>query len=219
MLLPARLSGMKLNGGRHWSLPAVAPRVGAAEYPAAFSRIIGTPMVAGDNDAIGDCFPTACANAVQTVLWRRGICDTIPDNLAVEAYEDMTGYNPAAPASDQGTVPDQGFTWWKANHIGGYRLSGLSQIAATSEGEVRAAIASAGGVLLCVELAVEQQNQRQWMPVGTPGSWGGHAVWCDGYEGATYRITSWGEEFFVDRGYFAAPGFVAGVYRLDLAAT
>lgn len=219
MLLPHHLAGMKLNGGRHWPPSTVTPRVGATEYPRAYSRIIGTPMVQGHNDQIGDCFPTACCNAVQTTLWRGGIYDTVPDNLAVEAYEDMTGYSPAAPISDQGTDPEQGFAWWRANHIGGYRLTGLSQIAAASEGEIRSAIASAGGVLLCVELSIEQQNQRTWMPAGTPGSWGGHAVWADGYDGATYRITSWGEVFYVDRSYFDAAGFVAGVYRLDLTPT
>lgn len=71
---------------------------------------------------------------------------------------------------------------------------------------------------MCVELATEQQNERVWTPTGTCGSWGGHAVWTDSYEGALTKITSWGAEFYIDRSYFEASGFVVGAYALELVA-
>jgi hypothetical protein len=134
----------------------------------------------------------------------------------VAAYSGMTGYSVLNPSTDRGTNADQGFSWWKLEPIGGYKLSDVQQIPPTSEGEIRSAISTKGGVLLCVELSTDNQNQRVWMPTGQAGSWGGHAVWCDEYDGSTYRITSWGEDFYIDRSYFNTIGFVSGVYKLTL---
>lgn len=219
MLLPSQLAAMKLGVSPAWRPRAVASRLGlTTSVPAAYSRIMSTPRVAGCNDKIGDCFPTACVNAVQTLLGRANNPIVLPDSAAVDAYEGMAGYNPAVPTSDQGTDPDAGFAWWQKNSIAGYLLRGLRQIAPTAEGEIRAAIADpagAGGVLLCVELAIEQQNQVVWEPAGTPGSWGGHAIWLDDFDGSISIATSWGAPKPIERSFFDGH-FVVAAFALDL---
>ncbi|MDD2794347.1 hypothetical protein [Acidocella sp.] len=216
MLIPSQLAAMKLGVRRDWRPQPFAPAMGSAPaYAPAYSRIVSTPRVAGRNDQLADCFPTACANAVQTLIYRAGITIALSDAVAVNAYAGMTGYTPLHPASDHGTNPDTGFAWWQENALAGYRLRELTQIAPTAEGEIRAAIGARGGVLLCVELSTANQNQRVWLPDGAAGSWGGHAVWADGYDGAITNVTSWGQDFYIDRSYFEA-GFVVGVYALDL---
>jgi hypothetical protein len=219
MILPAQLSKMRLGIHPGWKPKPAPARVGAGPAaPVAYSRIMYAPRVEGQNSKIGDCFPTACANAIQTYLARANLGIVLHDADAVDAYEGMTGYNPAIPATDQGTNPDAGFAWWQANAIAGYKLAGITSIPTEDEDELRHAIA-AGGVLLCVQLATEQQNQRVWTATGTPGSWGGHAIFCDGYDGEIYSITSWGEAFYIDRSYFTTPGYVVGAYALAIEGT
>jgi hypothetical protein len=189
------------------------------EHLDVYSRIMETPRVSGNNQTLGDCFPTGCVNAVQTVMGLAGHYSPIPNTAAVAAYEGMAGYVLGQPETDQGTDPIEGFAWWQANPIAGYKLNKLRSLPIKfGEGEIRDAILRTGGVGLCLSLSVEQQNQRVWMPAGTPGSWGGHFVWADSYEGDLTKITSWGEEFYIDRSYFDAPGFVVAVYELSLAA-
>ncbi len=216
MILPATLAAMKLGIRAGWKPDPVPARAAAAAYPAAYSRIVSTPRVTGDNTRLSDCFPTACCNAVEDWVYRlNDRCDiTVPDADAIAAYEGMAGYVPSDPATDLGTVPSTGLAWWMNNPIAGYRLKMATPINPQAEADLRSAI-SRGPVLLCMELSVENQNQRVLTGVGTPGSWGGHAVCVDGYDGEITSGTSWGEPFYLDRSFFAV-GMAVAAYALDL---
>ncbi|MDE2342902.1 MAG: hypothetical protein KGL63_05835 [Betaproteobacteria bacterium] len=155
--------------------------------------------------------------AVQTQLSRQGIMTPMPDDLPVQIYSAITGYVPGNAATDQGTDPEQLFAWWAANPIAGYKLGTFTRINPANVNAMRNAIIN-GGAYLCVELAVEQQGQKEWKPAGTPGSWGGHAVWADTYEADWLSVTSWGECILVDDAYLSG-GFGAAVFSLDLEAT
>jgi hypothetical protein len=215
MLLPSQLAGMRLGIAKGWTAPVVAPSVLAAAYPVAWGRIVSTPRVAGDNTRLGDCFPTACCNAVETHLWSWNQDIIVPNDAAVAAYQGMAGYNPADPATDQGTQPEQGFAWWQQNAIAGFKLSLATPIDPGSVGDIRHTISSALGVLLCIELSTENQNQRVLMPDGQKGSWGAHAVWMDGYDGSVICGTSWGLPFYLDEKFIEA-GWVMAAYAVDL---
>jgi hypothetical protein len=223
MLLPDQLAAMRLGIAPEYVPPALPTnRVYGSLFPppASYSRIETTPRISGDNTKLGDCFPTACVNAVQTFIYRgKAPLVTLDDLLAIETYEDMAGYNPSMPSTDQGTNPDKGFTWWANNAIAGYQLSNVTTIDPTDELAIHNEISrddGIGSVILLVNLSVEQQNQRVWMPVGVPGSWGPHAVCADSYGGSLIKITSWGEEFYIDRSYLLKSGFVLAVCAMDL---
>ncbi len=178
---------------------------------------MNTPRVEGFNDTIGDCVETAGFNSVQTLLSRAGNVTPIANDLVPEIYSAVTGYNPNNFASDEGTDPEVFFTWWAKNAIAGYKIANLTRPDPKGEDGIRQCILNNGGVFLCVELAVEQQNQLVWTASGTPGSWGGHAVWCDGFEAELTFATSWGQVKPIDRSYFEQ-GFVAAAYGLELIA-
>lgn len=218
MLLPHQLARMKL-GCRVQPGGLPAPSVGAGAVPVvpgAYGRLISTPRVQGHNDIYGDCVETMAANAAQTALGRAGVGTPISNNYPEGLYRKLTGFRPGDPASDRGTNPAQLFDWWERNVIAGYRLAGVTRYEPQAEALIRQAIVETGGVALIVELSVEQQNQRVWMPAGTPGSWGVHAIWADSYDGGLTFATSWGEMTPIDRSYFEAPGFVVAAFRLDL---
>jgi len=189
----------------------------ARPAPAAWSRIVGTPRVEGDNSVIGDCVETAGFNCVQTAFARKGVMNPLPNAAVPGIYSAITGWNAAIPSSDRGTDPEAFFNWWKLNQIGGHTLADLSRIDPRNKTKIRECIAHDGGVFLIVALATENQNERIWTASGTPGSWGNHCVWADGYEGDLTISTSWGEEQPVDGSYFDK-GFVIAVYTAQLSA-
>jgi hypothetical protein len=220
MLLPSKLAGMKL--GCRWNEAEAQPiTVGASASLVnlnEYMRITMAPRIMGNNDLIGDCVETAAANAVQTKYARNGTYGPISNGYVEGLYSAITGYVPGNPSTDLGTDPNALFYYWQSTRIGMYRLASAIRLNPQSEPDIRTAIVETGGVMLIVELATEQQNQRVWMPAGVPGSWGGHAVWADSFAGALTFSTSWGEAMPIDRSFFKEPGFVVGAYRLELEA-
>lgn len=218
MLLPHQLAGMKLGcATQPGTLPPVANVAAAvAPPPSAYARISEAPRVQGHNDVCGDCVETAASNSVQTALARAGIFTRISDDYPRTLYSNLTGYRDGIPSTDNGTDPMVLFDWWRRNALGGFKLTNLTRLEPTEEGAIRHAIATDGGVYLIVNLSVEQQNQRVWMPAGTPGTWGGHAIWADEYDGGLTFCTSWGEPTPLDRSYFTTPGFVIAAFQLGL---
>jgi len=156
-------------------------------------------------------------NAIVTQLGRVGEKFEVTDEDALELYERQGGYVLGDPTTDRGTDPVALFDYWRNNVVAGTILYSVARVDHTSEAEVRGTIVSTGGVYLTLNLSIDQQNQRVWMPgPNPPGSWSGHAVWADGYSGEYTAITSWGEEEWIDRSYFETPGYVLGAYCLDV---
>ena len=196
----------------HAALPISAPQM----LPA-WSRIVDTPRIGKSNLTVGDCACVAAVNAVQTLLARGGDYTPISEQVALDVYAAVTGYNPADPSTDRGTDPEQLFAWWRENAIAGHKLATFTRLNPADTTGIKLAIMKGGGVYLCVELAMEQQNQTEWKPVGTPGTWGPHAVWGDTYEADWLTATSWMEGITVDDAYLTG-GFCAAVYDLQIVA-
>ena len=219
MLLPHHLAAMKL-GVRRSAAPRLPDRRARATMApvAAWSRVEATPRITGQNDQIGDCVPTACANAIETAMGSAGIFDAvIPNGDVIAAYSAVTGYSPQNPASDQGTDPAAMFGWWQSNDLFGHRLVEAAAVDPRDPSAIRETIQSHGGVFLTIGLSLENQNQRVWMPDGTSGSWGHHAIWADEFDGGILFCTSWGEVQPIDWRYVSG-GFVDSAFALTLQA-
>jgi len=211
------LSAMRL--GCRWNpgtLHIPEPVGATSPVSVAWSRIVGTPRLAGDNTVIGDCVPTACANAVQDAMAAAGNYAPIPQAEIVRVYSAVTGYVPGDSASDQGTQPSDMWNWWQQHDIAGYKLRKATPIDPQSEYAVRKTIETTGGVILIVALSLEQQTQTEWLPIGTPGSWGYHCIWVDSYVGGLSFATSWGQMTPIHQTYLQNPGFTVGAFALDL---
>lgn len=189
--------------------------VGTRQLLPAWSRIENVPRILGHNDQIGDCACVAAVNAVQTELGVLGHFEALPDTLAVQVYSAVTGYVPGDESTDNGTDPEQLFAWWQNNPIGPYKLKSFMRLNPLNLFGLRNSIVGRMGVYLCVDLAVEQQNQTEWTPAGTPGSWGGHAVWGDMYEADWLEVTTWGTGKRVSDDFLTS-SFTAMAYGLDL---
>jgi hypothetical protein len=140
----------------------------------------------------------------------------LPDALALHVYTDVTGFNPFDLATDNGTDPLEMWRWWQTNEIAGWRLSEAWPVDPQDEGQFRKAIETYPAVAIIMALALEQQNQRVWMPVGTPGSWGYHCVACDGFNGSYTEGSSWGHVAFADRSFVADKARVVAAWGLDI---
>lgn len=209
-------AALRLGVHKDWQRPVWTPHDGAVTYtaPNAFSRIISSPRVAGHNDLIGDCVPTMACNAIQGFLSRQGNDTPISDDVAVQVYSAVTGYVPGDSFTDQGTNPDQFFAWWKQNPIAGHKLVSNTAVNFADEAAIKHAIAAFYGVSLVLDLAVEQQEETIWTANGTPGTWGGHSIWADQYDGLC-GCTSWGAEKLIDWSLFSK-GFVIGAWILEI---
>lgn len=215
-MLPHQYAAMPMGVHHAWA-PKTAPEtVGLVlPEPPARSRIIGTNRVLGDNNKIGSCVPTMCVNAVQTLLSRQGNETPLPDDLAVQAYSAVTGYNPADPATDQGTDPEQMFEWWLNNPIAGFKLKAAPRLLnPLDQFGVHAGIARSGWVGLILNLSTNQQNEITFIGDGVAGSWGRHAVLADQNDGPT-GTTCWGAEKWIANSFFAN-GYVLAAYEFDL---
>jgi hypothetical protein len=216
--MPAQLSQMRLGCDTRLAAPIVL-HLAAAAPADAYGRMVGAPRVEGHNDLYGDCVPTAACNAVQTMLARGGNYAPIGDDVPLGIYEHF-GFELRNPATDVGMNPEDLFGWWQGNDVAGARLKSATRLQPADEFSIRHTVATLGGVFLVVELSRAQQSQIVWTAAGgddgKPGTWGGHAVWVDEFDGALTKGTSWGEMVEIDRSFFAG-GYVVGAYALDLA--
>jgi hypothetical protein len=192
-----------------FSVPMRSALAAAPNPPPAWSRIIGTPRCAGENQTYGDCVPTAAVNASITAAAREGIMSPIANTLPFDIYQTLGGM----PA-DVGLDPTTLITYWRATPIAGYRLVDIEALSAWDTTSIKAAIASNGFVYLCVELDLAQQNQIEWTPMAGSPVWGGHAICADGYEADYLTVTSWGSEYALTWDFLAAQA--SDVWRIEL---
>lgn len=199
-----------------WVPKTVPESVGLAlPEPPARSRIVGTHRVLGFNNKIGTCVQDMILNAIQTHLSLNGIMSPIPDELAVQIYRAVTGYDPNDPSTDRGTDPDEMFAWWLENPIAGFKLKAPPRLLNPKDQfGIHASIARSKWVGLILNLSLTQQNQITWTGEGDPGSWGKHAVLADQNDGPT-GSSCWGAEKWIANSFYAR-GFVLAAYEFAL---
>lgn len=166
----------------------VRPRLDAAQYPASYSRIVGTPITLGGNDIHGDCVAVAAFNATFTANARRGIFTTVQDSAPFDLYVTLGGM----PA-DVGLDPAVLFEYWKTNAINGYLLKGIEGIALDDVAGMEQAIIDTGFVYFTAELDQAQLSQPDWVPVDSPQD-GGHATILTWFEAGWFYDATWGGE-------------------------
>jgi hypothetical protein len=217
MLLPEQLGAMRL-GCRYDAarVKRFAPALVAAEpVPGAWGST-DARRVAGHNDICGDCVPTAYANAIARFRALRGDLTPISDDLPVAVYEQVGGFKPGVPGTDNGLDPVAFFAWAMKNPVAGCILAGWHDIDPSDELAVRRAIINYGSVFQVQRLDTAQFNQLVWTPVGGPLA-GYHATCMPSFAGSLTFGVSWGEDKAVDRPFYAPKtGQVLDVYALDI---
>ncbi len=152
------------------------------------------------NDRIGNCAFAAQAHLVQCFANANGKTTLIGRSAVDSAYSRVTGYNPADPATDRGTVLLDALSDWRKIGLDGHKIAAYVRVEPNRR-ELEAAINLCGGVYVGAALPIAAQKQTVWdiAPAGehdrtfTPGTWGGHAFGAVSYSRTGLVGITWGK--------------------------
>ena len=173
---------------------------------------VTVPWGAMNNDTIGDCAIAAAGH--QIVGWTfnsgRGCVPTDPE--IVQAYRDVSGYNPGDPLSDTGCAPLDVMRYWRGTGIGGHKCGAYVALNPSRMNQLRQGVALFGSVYLAFSLPAAVQGWDEWtLEAGqeltkdwTPGSWGGHAVESPKFDATGLYVVTWGKLLWVSWSFVEA---------------
>jgi len=176
---------------RMFAKPGAAP-------PASVDYSGFTPVGMLGNDSAGDCVEAASGHLVEQVtFYGQGSEYVVSTQQAISMYSQITGYNPADPNTDQGTVIQDGLNYMFKTGIGGHKVAAFAQLDVTNMTEVKTAVAEFGSVVIGFDFpntAMDQFNAGQSWDV-VPGATidGGHCVTVVGYTDAYLTVVTWGK--------------------------
>lgn len=162
------------------------------------------------NDSLGDCTCAAAGHLIMEWTCNAGVGVLPTDDQILEAYEAITGYNPADPNSDQGAVELDVLNYWRQTGIAGHQIGAFAEIDPANQDHVKAAVYLFGGVYIGVQLPLSAQGQDEWNVVGPltgdcePGSWGGHAVPVVAYDENGVTVITWGQPLKMSWAFWSA---------------
>lgn len=167
------------------------------------SRVAAWPMLL--NDRLGDCGPAAIEHCIQQRLTYLGNPVVPTDAEVTAAYEELGGYNPNDPNTDQGVDFYQSMNMWLTKGVPGPAgtdtLVAYATIGHENPNWLEFAIWKFGGVHLAIQCpAAWADSDPQVFDVGPDGQLGpiagGHWVYLCGYAssglGMEYATISWG---------------------------
>lgn len=168
------------------------------------------------NDQLGDCVEAASGHMIQVwEAYAQNSTTNIPTlGQIIQAYEGAAGYNPADPATDQGTDPLTFLKYWKSAGVGGHKIGAYAMLTTGDLTEFRLAIQLFGAAFVGLAMPTAMQGANHWHVIdnwwtdgspGNQGSWGGHMVAVPKYDDTLplsvthLRNTAitWGEELLM----------------------
>jgi hypothetical protein len=189
------------------------------------------------NDRLGCCVISGAIHAEELWSTANGRPLSVPDSAVLAAYEDIGGYRPGDPSTDNGCVMLDAAKAWRSRGITGNKLGAFAVLghgAASLTTHLRATIALFGAAWLGFALpqCIEAQGMSWGVPSygprpgprgdGSPGSLGGHCVLATGYHydhaarRYVFEAVSWGQvytfselfaETYLDEGYALLDSF------------
>jgi hypothetical protein len=170
--------------------PPIPPAVKHWEGKIAF-----WPMM--KNDTVGDCVIAAAGHEV--MLWTAYDGDEFiaSDGQIIADYSAITGYNPADPSTDQGTVMLDALNYRRNVGMLGRKILGYAAVNLSNQEQVCQAIYLFIGVDAGFDfpaVAMDQFNAGQpWDVVANDGGiQGGHCVYIVGYDSQYLYCITWG---------------------------
>lgn len=188
-------------------LSSLAMKCGLAPPPAAVDWTINMPQDWGMmlNDRLGCCTCAAAYHAMQ--LWSklgRPTELTEPDSKVLQCYEELCGYNPDDPSTDQGAVEQSVLSQWLKRGVpivegpnGRSHIKAFIEVDPRHHNDVKRMIADCGLVYVGMNIPqyiADNMSAADWriIPGGDGTSVGGHAVICPKYDEHTIHFVSWG---------------------------
>lgn len=160
------------------------------------SRVASWPVYL--NDRIGDCTCAAVGHMIEAfTTYGQGQTVTVTDQDVLTVYEQVTGYNPADPSTDQGAYIQDILGYWAQTGIAGHTILAYASVDVANMTEVQQAIDLFGAVDIGLNFpssAMDQFNAGQTWDVaaGSP-ILGGHCVPVGEYDAdGTLTCVTWG---------------------------
>lgn len=150
------------------------------------------------NDRYGDCVWAMFGHVLQAVTtYGQGRTTTVDVSALLKGYTEVTGFHPDDPATDQGTVIQDGLDYWRKTGIAGHKIVAFAEVDHTDLDMIHTAIYLFGAVLVGINFpaaAMDQFNRHQpWDVVADDGGiQGGHAIPVGYYDTTTERVVTWG---------------------------
>jgi hypothetical protein len=144
------------------------------------SKVADWPMYG--NDQYGDCVWAMIGHTIEAATtYGQGQTVKVSDADVLKGYSAVTGFDPADPSTDQGTVIQDALDYWRKVGVGGHKIMAFAQIDHTNLDEIDAALYLFGHVQLGIDfpaVAMDQFNEgKPWDVVADDGgNEGGHAI-------------------------------------------
>lgn len=191
--LPPNLSAPRLMLAPHLTTAPETPRV--ADY---LSLVPSWPMYG--NDRYGDCVFAMVGHFTQAATrYGEGAEERMTTTQVLNAYSAVTGFDPADPDTDRGTVMQDAMTYWRKTGVGGHKIRAFASVNPTNHAELRAAVQIFGAALIGFNFpsfAWDQFDQGRPWDVSTSSLdiEGGHAVHVGAYDAddRMVTLTTWG---------------------------
>ncbi|TXH58206.1 MAG: hypothetical protein E6Q97_02860 [Desulfurellales bacterium] len=166
----------------------------AAPLAVRHTRKLANPPPAFGNDRWGCC--TVAAQAALIYCWDSYTQGARPlpidDRVVLERYAGISGWVGDA-ATDRGAFMLDALKAWKRDGLADRPLTAYLRVAATDHWRIRYALAHGGGVYVGADLPKSAQREPVWqLTTDKPGTWGGHAMACVGYDRYYYEFATWG---------------------------
>ncbi len=191
---PARHDPRTLQLAKYIPPTAIAPPPAKEEWA---KRVAQWPMML--NDKLGDCTCACAGHMIEQWTTYASKTVTPADAAVLKAYEDVGGYNPADPSTDNGAVILDVLNYWRKTGIGGRQILAFAAIEPKNHTEFMDSVVLFGNCYIGVALPVSAQTQAVWAvppggPTGqgAPGSWGGHATPIVSYDMRGLIVVTWG---------------------------
>jgi len=159
------------------------------------------------NDEVGNCLEATMLHYLDMVTaWTSGAPAGFETQDAIDLYTAITGYNPADPSTDQGTVYTQALAYWQSTGIKGHKILGWAEIDYNELGTLHQAISIFGAALIGFNVPQSAETQfdagEPWNVVEPDGgSVGGHAVPIVGFGAEGQTCITWGQRQQMDLKY------------------
>jgi len=203
------VSAVHFRGGRRPPYPEhvkprlkLGPYLRAAELPPVppvvdyMSKVADWPVYL--NTDIGDCTMAAAGHMIEAwTAYGQGETVKVTDADVLKAYEDVSGYQPDDPATDQGAIMQDCLNYFRKVGVGGHTIVAFAELNVADQQEIRAALHLFGHVYVGANVpysALYQFDQgKPWDVVRRSPIAGGHAVNV-GYaaDGHNLRCVTWG---------------------------
>jgi hypothetical protein len=172
------------------------------------SKVTSWPMY--DNDRYGDCVFAAIGHQVQAfTTYGQGATIVLRSSDILNAYSDVTGFDPHDPNSDQGTIVQDALNYWRSTGVGGHQILAFAQVDHRNRAEVEAAIHVFGNLHVGINFPASAMSQfnmgNDWDVTRSDGGIeGGHAVPVGAYDHDVnhLRLVTWAKDIKMTQAFW-----------------